>query len=504
MALFTKKRGPVEEAHAGQFAALVEELTMTIEDNIDLRESMHDLERAVEDLGWKPLGTNGFDDNGMTLDAIRTSTSTTRPLLAANPLVKRGVSARIGYIWGEGLTIKGTKTKPVVEKNLRTLFGGTAAAENENAAATDGNVCFQVNRLTQKIERIGLGQIGEFASDPDHPDTIWFIKRVWTTDTVNIETGAREHKRNQLWYPTLDYIDSGNPIPAMIGGVNVEQFGALHVEKFNRQIGWTWGIPDLIPVLFWSKAYKEFLESQYTLVRSLARFAFKAVDARPKGSAATKAAAKLANPVNYDTGTRQRSDAGGIVAMGQGTDLLAINKAGANVDFNAGKPLAAMVAAGLQVPLTTLLAESTAATDEALDMPTVKAAQARQEQWSEAIVRMLKYLGCRNVVVTFPPIQAAPVHRVIQAIVTAASAGILFPEEVRDLIVKALHAYGIDPKNGLPKAGEWKQYVTPAALNPGTTPQKTPNDTGTPGAGDGDRTPAGAQADGDHEQRPSE
>lgn len=483
-------------------AQITEELRFEQADNADLRESMQELSRAVEDMGWKPLGSIGYGDSGMDLDAIRRVTETTRPLAAANPLVKRGVRARTGYVWGEGITITGRSTQRIVKANAESMFSRTAQGENEVAAATDGNVVFHLSKRDKKMNRLPIAQIGEFAVDPNHPDVPWFIKRSWTVLGVDITTGRQVNERKEFWYPTLEYIESGNPVPATIGTTPVEQNEVIHVIRFNRQIGWLWGIPDLLPAIFWARAYKEFLEANYTLMRSLARFAFKVTDSRPSGSAAKKAAIKIAAPQNYDPTTGQRSDVGGAVAMGQGVDLLAVNKAGANVDFEAGKPLAAMVASSMEVPLTTILSESNASTDEALDMPTVKSAQARQEQWAENIVRMLEYLGGAGVKVQFPPIQAAPIHRVVQAIVTAAAAGVLFPGEVRDLMIKALHGYGIEPKAGMPEPGEWKQYVTPAALNPGTTPQQTPNDTDT-GPND-QRTAGGALADGDHEQRSSE
>ncbi|HXJ66381.1 MAG TPA: hypothetical protein VNN79_21675, partial [Actinomycetota bacterium] len=216
---------------------------------------------------------------------------------------------------------------------------------------------------------------------------------------------------------------------------------------------------------------------------------------------AKKAAIKVAVPQTADA-MGNRTDTGATAVMSAGLDLAAVNKAGASVDFSAGRPLAAMVAAALDLPLNVILAESDQGEAADLDVPTVKAMQFRQQQWSEGLVRMFAYLGARTAKIVFPPIQAAPLHRVIQAIVTAASAGVLFPSEVRDLIVKALRSYGIDPRAGLPDPGEWKAYASPQAANPGTPPQQTPNDTAT-GPPD-QRTAGGALADGDHEMRKSQ
>lgn len=502
----TLERGGQTESAAdvSTFARMVESLRdtnyMLTDDNEQLRESVEDLQRAVDELGWTPLGAVGADASGLALDTIRKALTNTRALVAANPLVKRGVRARVGFIWGEGVQITGRNVAEIMKRNALHVFSDTAYEELETAAATDGNVCFVLNRTTRKIVRVPLSQINDWTVDPDDGETIQFIKRVWSVKVFNTAKNTTEIQQRKVWYPTIEFV-AQNPgtLPAAIGDTPVEQGSAINVVSVNKQIGWNWGIPDLLSVLFWSKAYKEFLEANYTLVRALARFAFKVMDTRPKGQGAKSAAIKLAQPANT-----AGIDAGGTTTLPGGMDLVAVNKAGANVSFEAGRPLAAMVAAGLEVPLSVILAETEGGTNNAeatLDPATVKAIQARQRLWTDEFVRMLNYLGATTAKVIFPPIQSAPIHRVVQAIITAASSGTLFPTEVRDLIVKALSDYGIEAKSGMPKPGEWAAYANKAQQNPGTSPLNTPDATGT---GDTGRSPAGALADGDHELRPTQ
>ena len=420
-------------------------------------------------------------------------------------MIKRGMRARIGYIWGEGVTITGSRTKQIMDKNFDRIFSDAAHEEMEGAAGTDGNLFFLLDKKTQKIIRVPMGQITQHICDPDDTEFVQFLLRVWTVTTLDPGTGTTKTEQRRFWYPTVEYALSGESIPVAINGTPVEQDQVLNHIGFNKQVGWVWGVPDLFPVMFWARAYKEFLESQYTLVKSLARFAFKVTDSRQnsRGSAGKSAAIKIASMPNMQGNAR--TDVGATIATPGGLDLTAVNKAGASIDFNAGRPLAAMVAAGLEINLVTIVGESdnssSSTTEATIDLPTVKAMRARQGIWGDELAKIFRYLGASTAKIKFPPIQSAPIHRVIQAIITAAASGVLFPAEVRDLITKAMVSYGMDPKAGLPDPGEWAKYANPTQANPGTTPISTPDPTGT---GTSKRSPAGATSDGSHEMRPSQ
>lgn len=467
-------------------------------DNDLLRESMEDLQRSIDEIGWASL--NGFgvnpDENGLQLDKLRKLLTNTRSLRAANPIVKRGVSARYGLIWGEGVTVKGNRTRNILVENESRVFSSAACEEIESALATDGNVFFLLDKRTQRITRVSMSQISDYVVDPDDGESLQFIKRTWTSRELNTTTGRVETVTKKMWYPTIEFVLHNPALPTNIGDTLVEQDQALNVVSANKQVGWVWGVPDLLPVMYWARAYKEFLEANYTLVRALARFAWKVTDTRAKGAGAKKAAVRIAQPTNT-----RGVDAGATVPMPGGMDMVAINKAGANVSFDAGRPLAAMVAAGLEIPLAVLLAEPKQSANNyviSLDPATVKSAQSRQRLWVNELTRMFAYLGASNAKVTFPPIQSDPIHRVIQSVVTAASTGMLFPAEVRELIIKALADFGVSFKNGVPEPEEWAAYANAKQLHAGTTPQATPDAAG------GQRSPAGALADGDHEMRPTE
>jgi hypothetical protein len=76
--------------------------------------------------------------------------------------------------------------------------------------------------------------------------------------------------------------------------------------------------------------------------------------------------------------------------------LEAIPKSGATIDSGSGKPLAGMVAAALEVPVTMLLADpgitGARATAETLDTPTENMAGQRRDVWSDFLDRILGYV----------------------------------------------------------------------------------------------------------------
>jgi hypothetical protein len=149
--------------------------------------------------------------------------------------------------------------------------------------------------------------------------------------------------------------------------------------------------------------------------------------------------------------------------MTPGMDLAPIPKTGATIDADSGKPLAAMVAAATDLPLTMLLGDpgttGARAVAETLDEPTRLMAETRRELWTtvykdicgyvidQAVkaprgpltgtVRIDPYTGQqrielaggldRTVVVDWPDLSKVPVDMLVKAIVAADSTGALPP-----------------------------------------------------------------------------
>lgn len=419
-----------------------------------LQESMADVVLALDDVGWRPLGA-GEDATEIKLDTIKNVAQTTRGLVAINPLIKRGVAVRTTFIWGAGVKFIGIDEKdPLLTdpNNKKFHFSPQAYAELEACMATDGQIFTLITKpaggrrrlntdgTTQvaKITRIPMGEIVATVSNPYNKEDIWFFKRSFEVTEENYRTGEATSKQVEAWYPATDY-DISNGKPFSIQNKPVVWNSAILHNTANKQVGWKWGAPDLMSVIFWTKAYKEFLENSASLVKAYSRFAFKIT--APTKNAVQGAAAKVAAQPVRDPFTGEVSSVGGTAVMGMGATMSTIGRTGGSVDFNAGLPLAAMVAAGLEIPLTALTSDSGSSNRsaaETLEQPTLKAMKARQQLWSGYFERLFAYLGKPDVKITWGKIEQGDVLRNIQAITGTQSLNVLHAEEVRELVKVAL------------------------------------------------------------------
>lgn len=429
-----------------------------------LKESFADAMLAMEDVGWRPLGADE-DATEIRLETIRTIAQTTRGLVAINPLIKRGVAVRYTYIWGEGVKFEGlSEDDPLLTDptNKKFLFSPQAYGEIETAMATEGNLFIQVTKpgtgrrralntgaksAVAKITRVPMAEITGTVVNPNNKEDIWFYRREWTVLTQNYKTGQQVKDNVVAWFPATDY-DTENGKPFVIQDKPVVWNSAILHNTANKQLGWKWGAPDLMSVIFWTKAYKEFLENSATLVKAYSRFAFK-ITANTKNGV-QGAATKVAAQPTRDPFTGEVQNVGGTALMGMGTTLSTVGRTGGSVDFDAGLPLAAMVAAGLEIPLTSLTADSGSSNRsaaETLETPTLKAMKARQQLWGGFFERLFDYLGKPNIKVVWGQIDAGDLLRKIQAITAAQPLNVLHAEELRELVVTALE---LTTSKGLP------------------------------------------------------
>lgn len=452
------------EVKQGAELARLSEQNNALQNSIEvLQESFADAMLALDDVGWRPLGAEE-DASEIRLETIKNISQTTRGLIAVNPLIKRGVAVRTTYIWGEGVKFEGIdENDPILtdRTNKKFLFSPQAYAEMEACMASDGQLFTLISKAkgrrtmnasgAPKITRVPMKEITGTMTDPENKEDVWFYRRDFTVESSSYSTGEKNVQTRSVWYPATDY-DQSNGKPFNIMGKPVIWNAAILHNAGNKQVGWKWGAPDLMSVIFWTKAYKEFLENSATLVKAYSRFAFKVTTQTKNGvaGAATKVAAQ---PVR-DPFTGEVQNVGGTAVMGMGTSLSTIGRTGGSVDFSAGLPLAAMVAAGLEIPLTSLTADggsSNRSAAETLEAPTLKAMKARQALWSGYFERLFDYLGKPNVKVIWGQIDAGDLLRKMQAITAALPLNVLHAEELRELVKVALE---IQNDKGLPTEAE--------------------------------------------------
>jgi len=446
----------------------------------DLREAKEDLLRvadAFDNIGWMPLTVN--DAKEMSLATIKKIAVVSRSLYTMNPFVNRGVNARIGYIWGRGVAFDGVDDiADEIELNRKKLFNNTAYTELERVLATDGNA-FTALPVGDKNEddvtafRIPLDQIYSAVSNPQDIEEIWYYRREYNVKTVNGTTGEEKDKKIVKYYPSIEYYQklqkSGKSLPRRWRDAGVEQNFAIHHVSVNKQVGWRWGVPDILPVIFWAKAYKEYLEDNAMLVKAYSRLAWQIQSGSALGAQA--AGAQVMTPPTRDPITGELRNIGGTAVTGPGTVATPMPATGSNVDFDKGSAMAAAIASGLQVSKVVITSDpgsGNRATAETLDLPTLKAMEARQQFHSDRFMAIFEFWGAKirpainankkkgveateaennnngpeYALVTWPQIESDSTKDRMTAVGAAAELGIIYKQEARK---DALDTLGIAP-----------------------------------------------------------
>lgn len=388
-----------------------------------LQESVADLELAAEDRGWQSTAyamEHEFSRQGLA-DLVRNC----RIMVIASPLIKRGVQLRIGYVWGQGVTVQaragaeddGTQDVNAVVQawwddpsNQGSVTGSAAQEELERTAATTGNVflCSFTDPVTGHVQvrSAPFDEIVDVIRNPQDRDEPWFYIREYETTVVRAfqPAGGQLTTRTRLarvkvFHPALGY----RPVsrPRSIDGAEVLWDAPILHVAVNRPAGWKWGVPDVYAALPWARAYDGFLTDWARLVKALSRFAWRLTGDR--SSKAKAAAARVGRAIGATPGVApvpgigaNTGAVGGVAAMGPGSNLEAIPKSGATIDSQSGKPLAAMVAAGLGVSVVDLLADpgttGARAVAETLDKPVMLEMTMRRNMWGAVLQTLTGYV----------------------------------------------------------------------------------------------------------------
>lgn len=464
MGLFRSGVADVLRSHLSEQRAIVESAEMKverIEEALTSGVGMAALRR--EDLwGWSTFGAQQGEE--LSLDDVKTHATEARALLAANTLVKRGVLVRNAYIWSQPIKYPDA-AQPLMDDtvNQENFFSDEAQIMLEQALITDGQYFLLLDDIAKQIRVLPMSEITGTVTNAVFQNEVWFYR--WTySETVQDSSGNSTTVNHDVYIPHINY--TGKPM-SKIGDVPVDMTKRIEHNKVNSQVGWRWGIPDVLGAVFWARAYKEYLEAQHTLAKSLAKIAFKVTSQSGKGQ--KQVAAKMATP----TTTGQM---GGTAALGLGQDLVALNKSGSGVDFGGGTPLAAMVAAALDIPLSVLLTDGSAGgrqgAENALEAPTLKTMDLRRKAHLASRARVLRYFGIMDEI-KWQQNSDDPVHRFMQSLQLADTMGILHPDEVRQMTLIALnivsdHAIDEIPEKYTKQMEKATALPSPGPLSDGT------------------------------------
>lgn len=532
-----------------QVEHLLTRLNQEVNNNELLQESVTDLQRALYEPGWIRLTAQG--EHEFSPEAMTQMRAICRLFAIKQPLIKRGLNLRSSYVWGQGVEItaraNGRKdgeqdVQAVVlafledPSNERTATGAAARDQLETfGLGCDGEVFLALfTRPTTghvQVRTLPADEIAEIICDPEDAATPWYYLRRWTHVGRDQHGNALRETREQL-YPDVDYRPKSQP--STYAGTKVDWFSPVLHMPVNQPLGWQRGIPDAYAAVDWARAYKEFLEDWARLMRSLSRYAWKA--SAPGGrNAAVRT--RLAGPPSRDPGTGEPLHAGATAVLPPDVQLEAVSKSGATLDADSGRPLAAMVASALDIPVTMLLGDpgvsGARATAETLDKPTEGAMNQRRDLWAAVLHRMLRYVITESVRapkgrlqgsiaadpwtgreivalagstdptidITWPRLDKVDPATVVKAVVEANGTGTIPPEVIARLLLTALGVRNVDQ---LVEAmvGPDGEFVWPAPLgSPAAERQRDGGDPADTGPG---RMAPDDEPDGDNEPDPGD
>lgn len=412
---------------------LSEVLQAQIAENELLRESYSSMAQAVlafDDKGWNTINstTDGFE-----LTELQDAAARIRETSDGNPLLKRGSGLRTSYIFGRGVAFG--DLQPRFQKfidepqNQNVLFSPEAQVINERSHFTDGQFFVLGDVKTKLFKRVPFGQITGIVTDPDDAEVVRYFRRTWTRKEQDLATGAAKDTVMNVWYPADTYVPEGR-YASSISKQPVDANSFMFASHVNRRAGVVWGVPDALAAMPWAHAYNEFLKDGSRMLKALAMFAWQLKSKTKAG--ATAAAASIATP----------STAGATAVMGDGMELSAMPKSGSGVDLGNGRALASMVASALEVSIVALLSDPGSSgaygTAQTLDVPTVKAMEARQHVWTLFYKRVLNFMGAKGTSVNWPKIETEASQRVMQSLALAKETNAIWDDEYRASVLETL------------------------------------------------------------------
>lgn len=370
-----------------------------------LEESLLDAQRlmAADDYGWAKVG-DLTGDGVIGRETVKNVTKLARVMAIADPLIRRATSLWVAYVWGQGCTVTAKQETGAEQdvnalvqaflddpSNVATFTSAQAREQLERKLQTDGEffhalITSPVSGRVQ-VREVPCFEVADIITDPEDAATVWFYKREFTARRLTRQGSATVTTRaaETILYPDVNYRPATRP--RSLDGHEIRWDSPVIHTKINPTGGR--GTPDLYAALPWARGYKGFLEDWAALVKALSRLAFRAT-AKNRAGAAQVRTVMATRPVD---GAGQ---VGQTVITGEGQTVEAIGKSGATIDSNSGRPLAAMVAAATNWPVTMLLADpgvtGARATAETLDGPVRVLVGARRTLHADLIKAVLAHV----------------------------------------------------------------------------------------------------------------
>lgn len=368
-----------------------------------LQERIAELELALDDVGYERIGDSNFDKQ-FTKASIDKIAAMARVYWLKNPLIKRAVATQANYVFGQGVDVVAADedVQTVVDafmedsKNRTELTGEQAMLTKETELQVTANLFFTfftdpLNGAT-RVRTIPLSEITRIIYNPDDSKEPWYYYRQWQQPK---EPGSQKYEMHQAMYPDINYMPKGG-LPKHFNGIEVMALNPVYHVKTNCLSDMEYGVSEIYAAIDWAKAYKDFLEDWYTIVKSLSKFAWKATS---KSGATGMAQAKQvlegainggSNPMNSDL----PGQAAQVWMSSDNFDLAPMPKSGATVAVDDGRRALLMVCAATGIYEHYFGDPSTGnlATAKAMEQPMLLMFQERQELWTDVFNTILGYV----------------------------------------------------------------------------------------------------------------
>ena len=424
----------------------------------------------LQELNWHEIqGTAQVSE--VTIDTIHQAAEILRPMAQSHPLHIRGAQLRHAYTFGRGMLISGltAKAEKIVknDRNQQVLFSVDAQERLNLEAFTTGNIFLFRNRRTNEMVLVPAEEISQTYTDTFDTSKLLYVERTWQ---------SRNKARREL-FPTAAVT---KPL-TKYDNLAVNQDWVVYHKASKSHAGQSLGIPDSFGGAMWSVAYSKYLSDSATLTHILKQIAWRITKAQ-SATQAKNAALTMSNPAN-------EPNVGGTASLAGDAMLQSVGVPSAQVDFNNGQPLAAMVATSFGVPVIALIASPGATGGSygaatTLDMPTLKGFEAVQDSWTnfyESILRDLVPATKRDdISVTFPEIDKDPGYRTMASASLAYEGGAIWDDEYREISLRTLgiadrHDGKMPPKPELDKPaggltpGQGKTGAVPGGIDQDVT-----------------------------------
>lgn len=368
-----------------------------------LQERIAELELALDDVGYERIGDSNFDKQ-FTKASIDKIAAMARVYWLKNPLVKRAVATQANYVFGQGVDVVAADedVQTVVDafmedsKNRAELTGEQAMLTKETELQVTSNLFFTfftdpLNGAT-RVRTIPLSEITRIIYNPDDSKEPWYYYRQWQQPK---EPGSQKYEMHQAMYPDINYMPKGG-LPKHFNGIEVMALNPVYHVKTNCLSDMEYGVSEIYAAIDWAKAYKDFLEDWYTIVKSLSKFAWKATSkSGATGMAQVKQVLEGAinggsNPMNNDL----PGQAAQVWMSSDNFDLAPMPKSGATVAVDDGRRALLMVCAATGIYEHYFGDPSTGnlATAKAMEQPMLLMFQERQELWTDVFNTILGYV----------------------------------------------------------------------------------------------------------------